>query len=276
VPVVPESQFRNALFFLRELGTMIAELGMNNLEIRETMGDLEQEIRERKQTEKALQRSKDELRRLSSQLLIAHEDERKKIAGELHDSLGSHLTAIRFSLETARKQLERGGANPECLDGPIVEIQRVIGEVRRIWTDLRPSILDNLGLIPALDWFLNQFETNYRCICIDRVFKIEEQQIPEPLKIVIFRIVQEALNNIAKHSHAERAGLFLIGKEGLMELTIEDYGDGFDLKALMSNGGKARGIGLTSMRERAELSGGTFIPSSHPGAGTKICVSWPL
>jgi signal transduction histidine kinase len=276
VPVIPESQFRNALFFLRELGTMIAELGMNILEIRETMWELEQEIRERKQTEKALQRSKDELRRLSSQLLIAQEDERKRIAGELHDSLGSHLTAIRFTLETARKQLERGGANPDCLDGPIAEIQRVIGEVRRIWTDLRPSILDNLGLIPALDWFLNQYEVNYQGICIEREFSIEENRIPEPLKIVIFRIVQEALNNIAKHSNAEQARLSLIGRESLMELIIEDHGDGFDLESVMSNGGKTKGIGLTSMRERAELSGGVFLPASHRGEGTKICISWPL
>jgi signal transduction histidine kinase len=276
VPVVNEGQFRNALVFLRELGTMIAELGMNNLEIRETMLELEQEIRERKQTSRALRRSKDELRRLSAQLLIAQEDERKRIAADLHDSLGSHLTAINFTLETARKQLGRREADPRCLDGPISEMKRVIGEVKRIWTDLRPSILDSVGLIPALDWFLNQYEANYPGIHIQREFSIEEQQIQESLKIVIFRIVQEAFNNIAKHSNAEQAKISLVGTLNSMELLIEDRGDGFDLEGSIANGGKISGIGLTSMRERAELSGGCFVPASRPGKGTKIFVTWPL
>jgi len=275
VPVVPEGQFRNALSFLCQLAMVIVEMGMSNLEIRETLSRLEEEVHDRKQAQKALQLSKNELRHLSSQLLIAQEEERKRIAGELHDGLGSYLTAIRFALETARKQLARGKADPACLDVPISEMERLIQEVRRIWMDLRPSVLDSFGLIAALEWFLKQYGLNCPGIVIDGRFDIEEKDVSEDLKIVVFRIVQEAFNNIAKHSGSDRAMLCLACKNKVIELFIEDNGSGF-LPEDVASSDSRKGIGLTSMRERAKLSGGKLNIESTPGRGTKICVTWPL
>ncbi len=276
VPVVSENQFRNVLYFLNELGTMIVELGMNNIEIRETLVELEEEILERKRTEQALKESKDELRHLSSRLLIAHEEERKRIASDLHDSLGSHLTAVRFAMDTARKRLARGDADPKNLDNPISELKLIIEEVRRIWMDLRPTILDNVGLLPALDWFLDQYGMSYPAIKVSRKFGTDEKNIPEPLKIVMFRIVQEAFNNIAKHSRAESAAISLGTANKAVELRITDNGIGFDQASLASSAREERGIGLTSMRERVELSGGMFTLKSALGDGTKIFAAWPL
>ncbi|MEN6437627.1 MAG: PocR ligand-binding domain-containing protein [Syntrophobacter sp.] len=275
VPVVPEGQFRNALSFLCQLAMMIVELGMSNLEIRETLSRLEDEIHDRKQAQKALQVSRNELRHLSSQLLIAQEEERKRIAGELHDGLGSYLTAIRFALETARKQLARGKADPVCLDSPISEMERLIQEVRRIWMDLRPSVLDSFGLVAALEWFIKQYGMNCPGISIDGRFDIEEKDVTEDLKIVVFRIVQEAFNNIAKHSGSDRVELRLARNDKLIELLIADNGAGFPREEVVS-GETRKGIGLTSMRERAKLSGGNLTIESAPGCGTKIFVCWPL
>lgn len=276
VPVVSESQFRDALSFLSELATMIVELGMNNLEIRGTLSELEQEINERKRTEIALNDSREELRHLSSRLLIAQEEERKRIAGELHDSLGSHLTAVIFALETARKRLARGVSDPECLDGPIAEVKDIIEEVRGIWMALRPTILDKAGLIPALEWFFDQYENNYPEIGVTRDFDIVEENIPEPLKIVFFRIVQEAFNNIAKHSRAASARIFISKSDDGIELTIKDNGVGYDDCVLRSSATEERGIGLTSMRERTEQSGGVFAITSVPGRGTTLRTFWPV
>jgi signal transduction histidine kinase len=275
VPVISENQLRSALTFLCQLAMMIVELGMSNLEIRETLSALEEEIRERRRTEKALQKTTRELRLLSSQLLIAQEEERKRIAGELHDSLGSCLTGIRFALETARKQLTRGKADPRCLDSPISEMERLIGEVKRIWMDLRPSILDSLGLIAALDWFIGQYRMNCPGITVEPRFEIPENVISEPLKIVIFRIVQEAFSNITKHSGADIARISLTLEQNLIELGIEDNGCGLRLEEV-GTGEKFMGIGLASMRERAELAGGTFSLESALGGGTRVCVRWPL
>ncbi|MCE5333393.1 MAG: PocR ligand-binding domain-containing protein [Desulfobacteraceae bacterium] len=276
VPVVSEGQFRDALSFLSELATMIVELGMNNLEIRGTLNELEEEISERKRTEFALNNSREELKHLSSRLLIAQEEERKRIAGELHDSLGSHLTAVTFALQTARKRLSRGVSDPSCLDNPIAEVKSIIEEVRGIWMALRPTILDNVGLLPALDWYLDQYANNYPEIGVAREFQIDEINIPEQLKIVLFRIVQEAFNNIAKHSQAKSAQIHMKWTDSGIELTIKDNGVGFDMAALQPSAGEERGIGLTSMRERAELSGGVFAFKSIPGRGTTLRTYWPL
>lgn len=276
VPVVTERQFRDVLSFLRELGTMIVELGMNNLEVRATLAELEKEIQERKRTEKALNESRGELRHLSARLLIAHEEERKRIAAELHDCLGSHLTAVRFALETARKKLARGQMDLSILDNPISEMKHIIEDVRRIWMDLRPSILDSSGLLAALEWLIEQFVNSYPAVRFTRDFRAEERGIPDSLKIVIFRIVQEALNNVAKHSGAEAVTISITRTHELLDLQIEDNGAGFDHKAFASSADKDRGIGLASMRERAELSGGSFSLKSALGKGVKILASWPL
>ncbi len=234
------------------------------------------DVTDRKLAEDALRQSERELRFLSSRLLGAQEEERKRVAGELHDSLGSSLTAIKISLENARWRMAGNESNPSILENSISLTRLAIEEVRRIIMDLRPSMLDDLGLIPAVEWFCRQFKSVYSHIRISRTLKVEEKKVPDELKTVIFRVVQEALHNVAKHSKANFVRISLTsGKHGL-RLAIVDKGEGFDVGAAFSTDSYGKGLGLTSMKERTEFSGGFFSIDSEVGKGTAIRAHWPI
>ena len=239
---------------------------------------LKREVEERKQTENSLKRSKAELRRLSSRLLDAHEEESKRIGQELHDGLAQTLSAIKVWGENALIQSSES-SSVDSLDKSLQSVvhlaQGAVEEVRRILRNLRPSMLDDLGILATISWLCQEFETIYSGIGINKEIDIEENEVPDFLKIVIFRIVQEALNNIAKHSKATRARLSLKRAEDNVELSINDEGTGFDVEHALPGGQPGTGFGLASIRERSELSGGSFTIESRKGAGTTIRVSWP-
>ncbi len=232
---------------------------------------------EQKQAEEALKESEGRLRFLSSQLLTAQENERKRIAQELHDSIGQSLTAIKFGLENSLDQ--RAGctakARVESLEAVIPLVQQAIEEVRRIHTDLRPSMLDDLGILATINWFCREFQMIYSDVRIEKQVDVQEDEVPEPLKMVIFRVFQEAMNNIAKHSDADLVRLCFKKTDATIGLTIEDNGRGFDLQGALSLNSSERGFGITSMKERTELAGGAFAIESTPGAGTVVRASWP-
>jgi PAS domain S-box-containing protein len=225
------------------------------------------DLTERKRGEQQLRESEERLRHLSTQLLVTQENERKLIASEIHDGLGSSLGAIKFRIEQV---LQKDDA-----ESIIPMIQEAIEESRRIQMALRPPSLDDLGILPTLNWFCREFQKTYSSTHIKTQFNIEEKDVPDHLKTVIYRICQEAFNNIAKYSKARLAALSL-RKTDQIELVIEDDGHGFNLEEKLSAETPNRGLGLTSMRERAELSGGSFAIESIRGSGTAIRVSWPL
>ena len=235
---------------------------------------LEQRVHERTVE---LEKANETLRFLSSRLLSAHEEERKRIAGEIHDVLGSCLGAIKFTVEGVVQQV--GEKDPatltESLKIIIPVIQESIEECRRLQMDLRPSMLDDLGLSPALSWFCRRFQTIYSGIRIEQENGIEEAEIPDALKIVIYRVVQEGMNNIAKHSKADRVRLSLQKSNDRIELMLHDNGRGFDPERVVPEY-TGQGLGLTSMKERIELSGGLFVIESTEGKGTIIRASWPI
>jgi signal transduction histidine kinase len=224
-----------------------------------------------------LTKANEALRNLSTRLLSAQEDERKRIAGELHDTIGSCMNAIKFKVETVRQQIgNTANVARDALNTVILVVQEGIEECRRIQQDLRPSILDDLGLLATLSWFCRRYQTIYSEIQIEQEICIEEGDVPLPLKTVIFRVTQEAMNNIAKYSKADLARLSL-GKIGdRMELVIRDNGQGFNLEKVISQKSTKKGLGLSSMKERTELSGGSFAIESAEGKGTIIRASWPL
>lgn len=234
-------------------------------------------INKRKRAEKALQKSEEELRFLSSRLLTIQEEERKQIARELHDGIGQFLNFLIIGMTNALENINKQAARQasESLQALIPMIKNTIKEIRRIYTDLRPSIIDNLGILATIDWFCREFEETCPGIRIEKQVDIEEFEFSDILKITVFRILQEGFNNIVKYSKADLVRLSLRETEGTIELAIEDNGSGFDSKDLLSRKDFRKGIGLTSMRERTELSGGSFVIKSIKGKGTTIQASWP-
>ena len=235
-------------------------------------------ISRRKIAEKELQKSEAELRYLSTQLLSAEERERKRIASDIHDSIGQVLSAIKFSVESSLFAIAQQSytSAQEALEKLIPLIQQSIDEVRRIIMDLRPSMLDDLGLIPTISWFCREFESIYTNITVKKEIEVEEADIPPSLKIVIYRIMQEALNNAAKHSNNDSIGVQLKKTSDSLQLMIEDKGKGFDIQYKQTKIPTRKGMGLASMRERAQLSGGIFTIQTGPEIGTRIVAEWPL
>ncbi len=175
-----------------------------------------------------------------------------------------------------QEQEKNADAIIKSLETIVPVIQESIAECRRIQQDLRPSILDDLGLLPGLTSFCRRFETIYSHIHTEQTIRIEEDEIPSALKIVTYRIVQEAMNNIAKHSKANLVHLSLRKIDKKMEVTIQDNGKGFNLERLLSQESTKKGLGLSSMRQRTELSGGSFGIESIEGKGTTIRASWAI
>ena len=235
---------------------------------------LEEEIEERKEAEAALQRSQSELETLSSRLLTVQEDERKAIALDLHDTISQNLAAIKMFLEVKEVSM-RGGNLPGLPLQKIISLAvECMVQLRRIIDNLRPAILDDLGIIVAVNRYCAEFEKIYNGVRIKRDFDAEEKAIPTELRIVIFRILQEALNNVAKHSGAKNVEISVRKREGRIELGIKDDGAGFEERDTPLEG-LVQGIGLGGMRERARLSGGSISIHSRKGEGTTIAASWP-
>ena len=238
-----------------------------------------EDVTERKRAEEILQESGRQLRYLSSQLMAAQENERRRIARELHDGLGQLLTAIKFKVESFLQEMGQSKmkTKAEPLEAIIPMIQECVRESHRIQMNLRPSMLDDLGILVTISWLCREFEATYPRIRIERDIDIqEEEEIHESLKLVICRILQEGLNNISKHSQADRVVLSLQKIGHTIEFSVRDNGKGFDLQETLSMEGSKRGMGLSSMKERAKYSGGSFSVESAKGKGTHIRVSWPL
>jgi signal transduction histidine kinase len=213
-------------------------------------------------------------RQLSSDLLCAQEAERKRIAGELHDSVGQALAAAKFAVENGLQQMSRGSVGEaEATLGRVVSMLRAIAEeAHRIQNDLRPRMLEDLGIVETLGWFCREFQQTYAGIRIDCRIGVREDQVPAKLAGTVFRIVQEACNNVARHSKADRIQLDIRVDGHALVLGIRDNGQGFELVV----GRKSEGMGLSSMKGRAELSGGTFCLETGKEKGTELVCKWPL
>ncbi len=227
--------------------------------------------------ENALRHSQGELQRLSDQLITIQETERQRIAADLHDGLGQSLSLIKLSLEDAARQADESAPGvAEALRRLLPKVKGTLVEVRRISMDLRPSTLDDLGLLATLSWFFREFEEHCRTIKVERDCTIQESEVPGPLKISLFRILQEAVNNIVKHAEATLIRVSLKRDGDLLRMTIEDNGKGFDpAERAIRPTPEGGGLGLRGMKERARLSGGTLTVESAPGEGARINIWWP-
>ena len=238
---------------------------------------LERDMTDWMRREEAQRVTRAQLQRLSVQHLTIQETEQRRIAADLHDGLGQSLVLLKLSLEQAARSLRAAASKKtaEVLEQLVRSVKSALSEMRRIAMNLRPSMLDELGILATLSWFFREFEASGVSTRIERDIRVNEADVPPPLRIAIFRILQEATNNAVKHAEAERIKVSLRNGNDSIELSIEDDGKGFDSTGVGDIGAFNKGLGLQSMRERAELSGGTLDISSAPGDGTKVFVCWP-
>jgi PAS domain S-box-containing protein len=234
------------------------------------------DITERKQAEEALEKSGKQLRFLSSQLLTAQETERKRISRELHDELGQSLTVLKLRLNFIEKNLLRDQAElrQECEIG-VHNINRVIENIRRLSRDLSPTILEDFGLSAALRWLVNNFAKNYNMKVNLNMIDIDFL-LPLVSHVAVYRTVQEALTNIGKHARAKNVSMTINEDSNHILLTIEDDGIGFNSGMTALNNPDDKGLGLATMRGRAEMAGGVLKIWAEEGRGTRIMMSFPI
>jgi PAS domain S-box-containing protein len=234
------------------------------------------DISKRKQAEKKLHESEKKLRLLSHKIIESQENERKRVAKELHDSVGGNLAAIKFALE---EKLEHMSGSPPAkvisLEKIVDNITDTITEVRRISNHLMPSMLEDIGLVATIRTFCREQRNFYPHARIITRLLANEENIPDLLKITIFRLVQESLNNAFKHAEPDTIEVSLAESDDCIELWITDNGCGFDLKHIPSNPGSLSGFGLKGMKDRAEICNGTCDISSEIGKGTQVKFSLP-
>lgn len=213
------------------------------------------------------------LKALAHRVVSSQEEERSRVSRELHDHICQLLVSIKYQFELVGHRLAHPGDRPvTAIDKEIAALSKAIGEVRRISHDLRPALLDDLGLPAALEHLGS--ELAQRSGLDVRVSKqVQEERLPELQAVSLFRVAQEALRNVERHANARHIDIRLDDAGDRLELRITDDGVGFDVKNVELS--KDRGIGLTNMRERVERNGGTFHLSSHPGH-TALTASFPL
>lgn len=234
------------------------------------------EIAERLQAEETLKESEKQIRQLSDQLLMAQEIERKRISMDLHDSLGQALNAMKLQVRLVENELdeEQVTVRDDCenLQGYLDE---VIEDVRRLSRDLSPAILEDLGLTSALQWLVSNFRKSHALKATTDIAEIDAL-FPENHRITIYRVIQEALTNVGKHSRAGNVSISIRCHDDKVTFSVEDDGNGFDPQEISSREVSKRGVGLTTMNERVRMMGGVFELWSRTGEGTRITFSLPV
>jgi signal transduction histidine kinase len=271
------------------LRNAVKSLSGRTVELAAANRQLGLEIKQRKRVETALRKSernvflsleksetlKEQLRELSRQILSVQEEERKKISRELHDVIAQALLGINVRLETLKSE---AGINPKGLGRNIALTQKMVTKsadiVHQFARELRPAVLDDLGLIPALHSFMKNFTTRTGVRTHLTAFEGVEK-LNAAKRTVIYRVAQEALTNVARHAHASRVGVTIRREARFVCLEVSDDGRSFQIQPVLL-ARRTKRLGLLGMRERVEMVGGSFQIESAPGAGTKIIAHIPI
>jgi len=239
---------------------------------------LERAIRysiDRKKSKDALLESERQNRHLASALLKVQESERKMLASALHDELSQLLAAVKFRIEAALEQMVPDEVCASNLRMVIPNIQDALELVRSMYTQLLPTVLDDLGILATLKWFCREFQNEHPNIGVESGFDVTEEEIAPDLRLMIFRIVEDAFLNVADHGESRHVQVNLVGKKGDLGLSIAVDGAGFDDLQSLSQECTDCALRVISMKRRAELSGGSFQIESSDGGGTIVSVQWP-
>lgn len=274
------TELTQALGEVREAHNVLEQrVEIRTAELRQANSALENEIHERKRAEAALRHSEAalkqnqaELQRLAGKLIVAQEDERRRLARELHDHLSQSLAALALELANVQRRAE--GAPASTMTG----LRRIEGSVHQLADDihdmsrlLHPSILDDLGLEAAIRADCARF-SDREGIGVQVLARNLPPQLPSDVALSLYRITQESLRNIAKHADADSVTVSIEGEDGQVRLTVEDSGCGFDLNRALENSG----LGLISMSERVRLLNGSLRIDTQPGKGARIEVTAPV
>jgi two-component system sensor histidine kinase UhpB len=234
---------------------------------------IQRDVTDRHLAAAELARSREELRQLAAHLESVREEERKRIARELHDELGQAVTGLKLDLAWLEQRLSRHATADlglrvrdllERLDGVIVSVRRIV-------TELRPSVLDELGLAAAVEWQAQDFASRTG-VALELLIDVDDAELPEPVASAVFRMLQEALTNVARHAAARHLRVALRKQPDLLSLDVVDDGRGITESELRGR----RSLGLVGLRERAIACGGTVQIHGEPGLGTTVSLRLPL
>lgn len=273
----------------KHLNVSNQKLNQRTSELANSIKDLESEIEQRQAVEDCLrisertasnlleksQAMEAELRHLSRQLLLVQEDERKRISRELHDVIAQTLTSIKLQLDALKKDPSAGSLDLQTkITKTQLLVEASVGIVHRFARELRPSLLDDLGLIPALQSYLKSFiEATGIQVTIMAFAEIEQSD--NDIRTVFYRIAQEALTNVSRHAKASHAEVTIRKVEGRLCMDIKDNGQGFDWSDATPANSIGMRLGMLGMRERSEMVGGSFHVNSELGIGTTVYVEIP-
>lgn len=217
---------------------------------------------------------RERLKTLSSRLMEAQEQERRSLARELHDEIGQAMTAVQLNLQAALSATDLAAVSTRLVDSTLT-IEQVLKQVRNMSLDLRPSILDDFGLVPALRWYTHR-QAQRAGLELELIAEPLEQTLLPELATACFRFTQEVLTNVLRHAHAKHVLIELKANASELHMRIEDDGIGFDVETALHRAAQGASLGLLGMQERVLLLGGRVRIESAPNEGTRISASFPL
>ncbi len=238
--------------------------------------ELMRDVTDRKEAEVQLEASREQLRSLSAHLESIREEERRKIAHDLHDETSQVITSLTALLEASVSNLPTSANKSRGLLNKAQELSiQILDQIHRLIYQLRPTIIDDLGLAAAIRWLA---ESNLEVAGIKANLKVigRETRLTSKLETTLFRVIQEAVNNIVRHAHAKSVNMSLYFKKRTVRLRVRDNGCGFDVNEAITSKDRPRGLGLLGMKERVELAHGTMNIRSCPGGGTELDIEIPL
>jgi signal transduction histidine kinase len=214
---------------------------------------------------------------IGAQIIAAQERERRRIASDLHDGVAQSLGVLKFGIESRLEELRRlcPDVDVSGFEPLVDQLREALTELRKVTKDLSPALVSEFGICTAIDMLCKEFNDQISQIDVECLACVQETYLPEIVHVAIYRVVQEALNNACKHAGAARVGVRLASRDGMVTLDITDDGEGFDPDLESQKVAIGKGLGLDSMRERVEVTGGRFELRSQPGQGTTISASWP-
>jgi signal transduction histidine kinase len=217
---------------------------------------------------------REQLRALNARLVEAQEAERRQVARELHDQIGQVLTAVSADLQALEPSPDPA-VHAERLEASLRLVDEALRQVRDLSLDLRPALLDDLGLGAALEWYLER-QAQRSQFRAELVVEPPELRLPPELETTLFRLAQIALTNVVRHAQAKQVRVEVCQQNGHVNLVVRDDGIGFDVPAALDRASRGDTLGLVSLQERAQLAGGEVEILSTPGQGTEIRARFPL